>query len=471
MNKKVIVIGIDGGSWNYIQSWIDNGKLPIFKKLQAQGAWGVLKSQLPPVTSPNWKCFSTGLNPAKLGVFWWENVDVVNRKIYIPNARSFSGKEVFDYLSDAGFRVGVINMPTIYPPHKINGLMVAGGPDAMESGFTYPEALEKMLKSKFGWRVLPKNISFMKQNADEVIEEIYYLIEARFKAAEFLLTEGKFDFFMVVTYLINVLQHYHWGDDKVYKAWRIIDDGVGRLIEKFPDYTFLFMSDHGTSEIKVKFNIATWLEQKGYLKLKSQSASSKLRSLGITREKVTKVLTRLGLKEFIKRIVPAAIQQKLPDEQGSVQRLGKAELIDWDNSRCVPSGQGPIYLLDKNPEFAGRLISELEALEYNGIKIVDKVYRKAEIYSGPYFDQAPDLIVDQGKYTHFSGSLGFKQPFEAPQAWKGENEPEGLFLAYGCGIKPQHLDTSILNLTPAILRMFDVPVPEEMDGEVIILKI
>ncbi|HLD27950.1 MAG TPA: hypothetical protein VJB39_03795, partial [Patescibacteria group bacterium] len=172
-------------------------------------------------------------------------------------------------------------------------------------------------------------------------------------------------------------------------------------------------------------------------------------------------------KEFIKRIVPAAIQQKLPDEQGSVQRLGKAELIDWDNSRCVPSGQGPIYLLDKNPEFAGRLISELEALEYNGIKIVDKVYRKAEIYSGPYFDQAPDLIVDQGKYTHFSGSLGFKQPFEAPQAWKGENEPEGLFLAYGCGIKPQHLDTSILNLTPTILKMFDVPVPEEMDGEII----
>ncbi|MBT4335552.1 nucleotide pyrophosphatase, partial [bacterium] len=82
--QKVIVIGLDGGSWNYIQKWIDEDKLPTFKKLQTQGTWGIQESQLPPVTSPNWKCFSTGLNPAKLGVYWWENVDVANRKIYIP---------------------------------------------------------------------------------------------------------------------------------------------------------------------------------------------------------------------------------------------------------------------------------------------------------------------------------------------------------------------------------------------------
>src|SRR3990167_6365385 len=111
MFSKIIVIGLDGGSWNYIQQWIDQGKLPTFKKLQAQGIWGVQQSQLPPVTSPNWKCYSTGFNPAKLGVYWWENIDVKKRKIYIPSSQSFAGKEIFDYLSDAGKRVGVVNMP------------------------------------------------------------------------------------------------------------------------------------------------------------------------------------------------------------------------------------------------------------------------------------------------------------------------------------------------------------------------
>jgi len=465
--NKIIVIGIDGGSWNYIQSWINEGKLPTFKKLQQQGAWGILESQLPPVTSPNWKCYSTGLNPAKLGVFWWENIDVKNRKIYIPSSKSFSGKEIFDYLSEAGKRVGVINMPTLYPPHKINGLMVAGGPDAMESNFTYPEALEKLLKTKYDWRVLPQNISFMKKDADQVIDEIYRLIDVRFKAAEYLLKEGEFDFLQVTIYLINVLQHYHWGDEKVFKAWRIIDEGVKNLIEKFPEYNFIFMSDHGTNEIKVKFNISTWLEQKGYLKLKKSSNSARLSKLGVSREKVTKVLTKLHLKDVIKKIVPQNLQQLLPDDVGHVQFAGKAEMIDWDKSQAVASGQGPIYLLNKDTSFKQKLINELEALEYQGMKIVNKVYAKEEIYSGEHMDEAPDLIVDQAQNTHFSGSLGFKEVFEAPQHWKGENEKQGLFLALGKNIKPRKLDTSILNLAPTILSMLDVEVPEEMDGQII----
>jgi len=465
--NKIIVIGIDGGSWNYIQKWIDEDRLPAFKKLQASGAWGRLESQLPPVTSPNWKCFSTGLNPGKLGVFWWENIDLKNRRIYIPNARTFQGKEIFDYLSEAGKRVGVINMPTLYPPHQINGLMVAGGPDAMESGFAYPEALEKLLKSKFNWRILPPNISYMKQNADEVIEEIYRLIEVRFKAAEFLLSEGNFDFFMVVTYLINVLQHYHWGDEKVFKAWRIIDAGVGRLVERFSDYTFLFMSDHGTNEIKIKFNISTWLEQKGYLVLKKQGTSSRLQKLGLNRQRITKILTSLGLKDFVKKVVPKSLQQMLPDDAGRVQFAGKAEAIDWDKSKAVASGQGPIYLLNKSDEFKNQLAVELESLEYQGLKIVNKVYRKEEIYNGPFMDIAPDLIVDQGKNIHFSGALGSKEAFEAPAHWKGENERFGLFLAFGQGIKSQKLDTSILNLAPTILSLLEVNIPADLDGEVI----
>ncbi|MFA6304931.1 MAG: alkaline phosphatase family protein [Patescibacteria group bacterium] len=464
---KVIVIGLDGGSWNYIQKWIDEGKMPAFKKLQTGGTWGVLMSQLPPVTSPNWKCFSTGLNPAKLGVFWWENVDVKNRKIFVPNAKSFTGKEIFDYLSEAGYRVGVVDMPTTYPPHKINGIMVSGGPDAMESGFTYPAALENLLKSKFDYAVLPHNISYMGQGATEVIEEIYRLISVRFQVAEYLLEQGKFDFFMVAVYLINVLQHYHWGDEVVFKAWQIIDEGVGRLMAKYPEAKFYFMSDHGTNEIKIKFNISSWLEEKGYLKLKQNTATSKLGKLGITKTRATKWLTTLGLKDFVKKVVPKNLQQMLPDDVGHIQFAGKAESIDWDNSQVIASGQGPLYLLNKDEAFKEKLIKELEALEHNGMRIVKKVYKKEEVYSGQFFDLAPDLIVDQAPNTHFSGSLGGNGVFEAPAHWKGENERRGLFLAYGEGIKAGKMDTSILNLAPTILNEFGIPKPEQMDGEVV----
>jgi predicted AlkP superfamily phosphohydrolase/phosphomutase len=331
-------------------------------------------------------------------------------------------------------------------------------------------ALENLLKAKVNWSVLPHNISFMGQGKTEVIEEIYRLIGVRFKTAEYLLEQGKFDFFMVAVYLINVLQHYHWGDEVVFKAWQIIDEGIGRLLEKYPDSTFYFMSDHGTNEIKIKFNISTWLEQKGYLKLKKNAATSKLGKLGITKTRATKLLTTLGLKDFVKKVVPKNLQQMLPDDVGHINFAGKAETIDWDASQVIASGQGPLYLLNKDEVFKEKLIKELEALEYNGIKIVKKVYKKAEIYSGEFLNQAPDLIVDQAENTHFSGSLGSSSVFEAPAHWKGENERKGLFLAYKQGLKPGKLDTSILNLAPTILREFGVEIPKEMDGKIIDLS-
>ncbi|MBT3690526.1 hypothetical protein HOG11_04190, partial [bacterium] len=385
----------------------------------------------------------------------------------IPSSDNFKGKEIFDYLSDAGYRVGVVNMPTTYPPHKINGVMVSGGPDAMESKYTYPEPLEKLLKNKFDYRALPQNISLMKKDETSVIDEIYRLIKVRFEVAEYLLKEGNFDFFMVAVYLINVLQHYHYGDDKVFKAWQIIDEGINSLITKYPDRLFFLMSDHGTNEIKFKFNINTYLQEKGYLKIKQDNTSSKLEKIGINRESLIKLFTKLHLKELAKKLVPRKVQEMIPNKEGQVMYAGKADKIDWDNSKCFASGQGPIYLLSKDLEFKNKLIRELEELEYKGMSIVNKVFTREEIYKSSDLSKAPDLIVDQAPHTHFSGSLGSKHVFEAPDHWTGENEKKGIFLAYGEGVLNSKKDINILDYAPTILNHFNVEVLHDMDGEVI----
>ena len=75
---KTIVIGLDGASFDLINPWLRAGKLPNLQSLMDNGVKGRLKSCLPPTTSPNWKCYSTGKNPGKLGMFWWENIDFRN---------------------------------------------------------------------------------------------------------------------------------------------------------------------------------------------------------------------------------------------------------------------------------------------------------------------------------------------------------------------------------------------------------
>jgi predicted AlkP superfamily phosphohydrolase/phosphomutase len=73
--NKILVLGIDGASWNLVDDLIQAGNLPTIKKMKTKGVAKDLKSCLPFVTFPAWKCYSTGLNPGKLGYTGgWESI-------------------------------------------------------------------------------------------------------------------------------------------------------------------------------------------------------------------------------------------------------------------------------------------------------------------------------------------------------------------------------------------------------------
>ncbi len=67
-NKKVLVIGLDGATWDLIKPWVNEGKLPAFRKLMSEGAYGTLKTTIPPITIPAIPSFMTGKNPGKHGI-------------------------------------------------------------------------------------------------------------------------------------------------------------------------------------------------------------------------------------------------------------------------------------------------------------------------------------------------------------------------------------------------------------------
>lgn len=63
---KLIVIGLDGATWEIINPLIESGKLPTIKNLLEISCHGKLESIVPPISVPAWKCYSTGKTPAKL---------------------------------------------------------------------------------------------------------------------------------------------------------------------------------------------------------------------------------------------------------------------------------------------------------------------------------------------------------------------------------------------------------------------
>lgn len=463
-----VVVGLDGASWNLLEPWIKDGSLPNIERIRMEGICADLRSCLPPVTSPNWKCYSTGKNPGKLGVYWWEIVDKAGRNIRTPQSSDYRSAELWDYLNDAGKQTAVINMPTTFPPHEINGWMIAGGPGTDSEGYAMPEELEAELKQE-GYSVRPKEaIESRTDGYEAAVAAHHQAIESRFDLAEQAIESGEFEFVHVTTFYINVLQHFFWNGEPTYQAWQLIDNRIGDILDMVD--RIILMSDHGCNEIRWEFRINQWLENQGYLTLKSGSAVSELLGrIGATRSRLRRLANIVPFDP--RAVVPESLKKTVPSEQGTLHRTAKASIIDWEATTAVASGQGPVYVLaesDERMRIIENLMDEFEALtDPEGNHACQAVHKGRDIYEDEYMSNAPDIVIEQAAGYHLPGSLSGGDVFSKPTRWLGENKQTGLFAAYGKDFDDSGRLEEPLNITdlcPTLLHLLGEPIPDDVDG-------
>lgn len=468
-SPKTVVIGLDGAHFELLQPWLDDGKLPNIKQAIDTGISTDLESVLPPVTSPNWKAYATGRNPAKLGIFWWENVDIEGQRVYYPSERKNIHTEFWELLGEQE-RVGVLGVPTTYPPKNINGFFVSGAPDAENTGYTYPSYLEEELESKYDYKVTKRNR--LSVNRDEAVEEILGIIDSRFSVAKDLADEYDVSFLQITTFYLNSLHHYLWDDEATLRGWQIIDDHISEYLNG--NTNLVLMSDHGSTKIETVFHVNSWLEQEGYLTLNT-GFSDYLHKMGITKERMINLAYLFHVPRLAERLAPDILLNRLPDDEGELNRESKTDAVDWDNSIALASGQGPVYLLkgrnsDRYEKIRSEIIRKLEGLEGpRGTLIADEVHRGEDIYSGEYLNESPDIVIEQRNGVHIAGGVGRNEVFSAPKIddWIAENKREGMFVASGpdCDVN-KFRKLSILDLAPLFLHLHECEIPQDMDGNV-----
>jgi len=473
-----IVIGLDGANWSMLEEWLKNGDLPNLQWLIDNGVGGTSRSCLPPLTVPNWKCYSTGKNPGKLDVYRFDKIDTENREHIFHDATDFKSAELWDYLNQAGYTAGVINKPSTYPPKSIEGFIVAGGPDASESeyrslgsGYANPDRIEGYLGDEFDYQVHPKPMISPSEKGDPEIDAVLTLISMRFEAADRLLQRENPDFLHLTVFYSMALQHYFWTGEPVYEAWQRIDEGLARFMDDGHD--IVIMSDHGTCYVDSVFYLNVWLAENGYLSVEG-SIDETLRKIGFTRERALSVAKRLGIVELLSTAVPEDIQKIVPWEEG-VKRDRVLSVIDWDDTKAIASNQGPIYLdAETKKEYEklrGDLIEDLESLTspVTGESLLRGVYRGEEYYTGEYADSAPDLILDQAHGVHMSDAIGPSDWHTDSGVWEGGNMPDGIFLMSGPSFDGRGLteQARIVDLAPTILHSMGVSIPTDMDGDVL----
>ena len=462
-----VVFGIDGAHFELIEPWIKEGELPNVERAISSGVSANLQSVLPPVTSPNWKAYLTGKNPGQFGIFWWENVDVDNRRIYYPQDRKQTETEFWEILAEKD-RTGVINVPTTYPPKQSGEFVIAGAPDSKNRKYTHPSTLEDRLERDHDYYVTLQNK--VPVSPDDAAAEIHDLIDSRFTVARELLEDKELTFLQVTTFYINTLHHFFWNSAYTREGWKIVDEHLGEILDE--GYNMILMSDHGSTEIDTVFHINSWLEREEYLKLDTDAADLVYR-MGINRQRILRALSTLGLMGLT-RYAPQFVLDLVPNEQGELLRESKASNIYWERSDAIASGQGPIYIIaDRGTERYDRirtsLRKKLESLEGPDDRpVVDRVHYGEDIYSGPFENEAPDLVVEQANGVHIQGNVGREELFTDPaeDSWAGENKRDGMFVATGPSFETGDVaPLSILDLAPTILHLHDRDIPTDMDGE------
>jgi predicted AlkP superfamily phosphohydrolase/phosphomutase len=473
---RTFVVGLDGASWLLAEPWLDEGRLPNLAALRETGSYATSRSCLPPVTHPNWKCYSSGKNPGKHGVYWFERIDLVDERIDIMNGDDYRTAELWDYLNVDGQQVGVVNMPSMYPPRELDGFVVAGGPDAVEGeyrsidqGYATPRELEDRLRDRYDYRVHPDPLLSSNTERGAEVDEILELLDLRFQVALDLFREEGLDFVHVTLFYLNVLHHFFWDDEPTRRAWELIDEWLGELAA-LEDTNLVVMSDHGAAPTTTEFYINEWLAENGY-QTRTRSVDAYFQRVGLTRENALSVAKRLGVVDTLAAVVPESVQQLIPQSAGA-KRERKLEQIVLSETKALASGQGPIYL---NPAFdvpavREALISDLAAVtDDTGEKLFDGVHPAESVYEGPYVDIGPDVVVDQRPGVHVNDGMGGGVVQTEPDRWAAENTPTGIFLANGPDIAARGDlgETDIRDIAPTVLASHGVAIPSDMDGEVL----
>jgi predicted AlkP superfamily phosphohydrolase/phosphomutase len=470
----VYVVGLDGADWSLLRPWAEDGSLPAFQRVLEDGIDGELQSTLPPVTFPAWKCYSTGKTPGKLGVYEWYAYDRDAQALSANDASDFQSREYWDVLAENDVTAGVVNMPTTHPANarELDGVdVVAGSPANERKTLTNPESLkDDLLEAVPDYRVKP-DLVLGEATADELIAEGKSLFDQRFDAAEFLADDRDCEVVHLTLFFTDTLQHRLWDrPEHLREAYEHVDARLGELLDRDDTDAVFLMSDHGFVEIDEIFLVNQWLADRGDLVFDDSGTRSALSTIGLTEERLKRVVDRLGVVALAQRLVPKSVQGLFPSESGRVA-IQDAN-IDWSETRALSLGRGPIYVNhsafddpDAAREYVESLRDALLELETpDGIPVATDVHDPADVYTGD-MDRGPDLVVEYTTGVDAPESIG-GEVFGETTEWLATHRRQGIFAGVGDDVATGSADLELYDLAPTLLHYLDVPVPSDVDGSV-----
>ncbi len=230
--------------------------------------------------------------------------------------------------------------------------------------------------------------------------------------------------------------------DAIRDLYKHNDALVGRVMDRLREGDVLMViSDHGFSSFRRGVNLNRWLLREGYLKLKEGA-------------------------------------------DGSAEWLRD---VDWSGTRAYCLGLTGMFLNLKGREQLGTVEPGAEAAalkaeiirKLNGLRDDEKsdigireVFDTASLYSGPYLENAPDLLIgyNAGYRTSWDCATGMVSGpvFEDNvKPWSGDHciDPRLVPGVFFCNRRVSTEEPALIDIAPTALQLFGIEPPAYMDGK------
>jgi len=484
---RVLIIGIDGATWDLLDPMLKLGRMPNLASVIAQGARGDMLSTEPPVTPVAWASFQTGVRPEVHGIYGFRNISFVDGEIKIEatDSSTIRVKTIWEYVSEYGKKVAVISCPMTYPPFQVNGFLIPGFPSPSPNRpVTYPSELgEELARKGLEWivpsertKVLPKVDFTDTRGLSQAIAFLNQKMNVRLHTAYELLEKHSWDLAMFQFQEPDWVQHAFWPEleagpergggryEAVLSFYQAVDEGLGELLQLIGEDDFVvIVSDHGFQGSTKEVYLNRWLKRGGFLKYK----------VGVRRRVLAMLINLYRRVDRDRRLVAALSREKRAQLVGRVERSN----LDWDRSIAYMSADGSsgtaaLFLTPAGVRFSKEVISHLKALTDPDIGelVVEEVLpiEAAKDKKSPY--AWVRLKDGYAAVTAHEGDDLFRRRMRGKDYQLGIHHRKGMMVLVGPEVRKGHkleLPLDIIDIAPMVVYLLGIPIPSFMQGRLI----
>ncbi len=439
--RRVFILGLDGTPYGLMQDLFSRGVLKNLSEIAGRGSLLQMATTIPDVSSVAWTTFMTGVNPGKHGIFGFMDLKPGTYNTFFPNTTNIRAPSIWQRLGEEGKRSVIVNMPSTYPAREINGALIAGFVAIDLEKATYPKSLVPWLKG-IGY-MLDVDASKAREQKEEFFKDLHTSLEKREKTFHKLMKEEALDLFGAIVTGTDRLHHFFWDayeeeDSPFHEAfinyYRAIDAMAGRLYDALNgEASFLALSDHGFCRLRRDLYINRWLEENGYLCFPGEKRDS----IADADPAKTRAFCMDPGRIYIN------VKRKYPG--GSVAPGKACEALVEELAQALSGLTAPGA--DGSPE-----------------KIIRGVYRREELFSGPFLTSAPDLVLLAEPGTNLKGATNKTQVIDTGGHFTGmHSQDDAFFLSDRPADETE--DVHILDVPRTALTLLGASAADSIEGK------